>query len=48
MFSVYSIYHKLVETYHVVSECNTAVYFIFMFDTGACPTGTAVLTVVHF
>ncbi len=26
-FSILSQYHKLVETFHVVSECNTAFYF---------------------
>jgi len=30
-----------VETFHVVSECNSAVYFSWC----ACPTSTAVLTV---
>jgi len=25
--SIYEWYRKLVETFHVVSECNTAIYF---------------------
>jgi len=37
-----------VETFHVVSECNTARLFLLMFNTDACPTSTAVLTVGHF
>ncbi len=39
------------ETVHIVSECNTAdlfCLFLLMFNTGACPTSTAVLTVGHF
>jgi len=43
----YTIYRKLVETFHVVSECNTAVFSLDV-KYSACPTSTAVLTVGHF
>jgi len=36
-----------VETFHVVSECKTAVYFSWS-NSGVCPTNTAVLTFFTF